>query len=110
MSAVQSEVIQACTRIAFDPDETPERRRKAQKWLDRLTEDTGSNWGNGGKTVAESEGITPDPKAPGGQRLYSNGHQSTGVNEYARAVSEAEYNGRPLSSEVTREWRTGGRK
>ncbi|QIG57978.1 hypothetical protein SEA_PAULODIABOLI_294 [Microbacterium phage PauloDiaboli] len=110
MSAVQNEVIRECTRIAFDPDETPERRRKAQKWLDRLIDDPGSNWGNGGKTVAESEGITPDPGAPGGQRVYSHGGQGLGSNEYALAISDAEYNGLPLSTEVDRGWRTGGRK
>lgn len=108
--SVQSEVIQECIRIAFDPAETPERRRKAEKWLERLTESTGNNWGNDGKTVAEAAGIVPDPKAPGGQRMSGHGGPSTGLNLTALAVSEAEYNGLPLSSEVSREWRTGGRK
>lgn len=108
--SVQSEVIQGCIRIANDPDETPERRRKAQKWLDRLIDSTGSNWGNDGKTVAESEGITPDPKAPGGQRVYAPGSRSLGTNEYALAATDADYNGLPLSTEVDRSYRSGGRK
>lgn len=63
--SVQSEVIQECIRIAFNPDETPARRRKAEKWLERLTESTGNNWGNGGVTVAEAAGIVPESGAPG---------------------------------------------
>lgn len=108
--SVQNEVYQECMRIAFDPAETPERRRKAEKWLERLTESTGSNFGNGGVTVAEAAGIEVDKKAPGGQRLYSQGGQSVGTNGYARAVSDAEYEGMPLSTEVDRTYRTGGRK
>ncbi len=110
MSAVKTEVIEECKRIAFDKNETYERRTKAMLWLEKLSRDVDFQVGNGGQTLAESAGIAVDPKAPGGQRFYTNVSQSVGHNEYARAVSEAEYNGRPLSTEVDRSYRTGGRK
>jgi len=103
---VEGYVLTECLRIAHDPGEDPVRRRKAQAWADRLMESTGSNWGNDGKTVAESRGIEIDPKAPGGQKIESPSGHGSSKNEEAQARATAAYDGTPLSSEVDRRYRT----
>lgn len=101
VETVDSYVIGECMRIAHDESETPERRRKAEKWLHRLLQSPGSNWGNDGKTVAEKVGIEVDPKAPGGQRVDSPGNYGGRVETNAPDIDSGE-----LSSELHSGMRT----
>jgi hypothetical protein len=107
-TSIDGYVIAECQRIATDPEETPARRRTAQKWLDRLTRDVPYQDGNGGQTVAEARGIEVKPGTPGGQKVDSPpGSPGVGHNESALGRQRYEYDGPPLSSEVSRSYRTG---
>jgi len=107
-TSVDGYVIAQCQLIASNPEETPERRKLAQQWLDKLTTNSAQdNWGNGGQTVAESRGIEVRSDAPGGQKVEQPGGVGRAKNEEARARSEGAYYGGPLSSDVSRSYRTG---
>ena len=105
--SVDGYVIAECARISMDPNETPERRRKAAMWLEKLTGSVPFQDGNGGRTVAEAAGIDVPNSAPGGQKVDSPDGLGKSKNENARGDSEHNYYGGPLSSEVTRSYRTG---
>jgi hypothetical protein len=78
-----------------DPRETPARRRKAREWYDKLVAQA-EGWGNGGRTVAETAGVTVDPKAPGGQKIETGG----GYAGVSRNREDVPYEGEPLSTEL----------
>ncbi len=73
VETVDSYVLGECIRIANDPAESAERRRKAEKWARTLIESTGQNWEGGGHTVAETHGVEVANDAPGGQKVSGGG-------------------------------------
>lgn len=99
------EVLTQCYLIMTNPTETPQRRKLAKKWYERLSEST-NGWGNDGRTVAESAGIEVDPKAPGGQRVAPPESVAVAKNEYEQGRQNRNYNGGSLSSEVSSRYRS----
>lgn len=93
MAALEGYVLSECLRIAWDENETPARRRLAREWASRL-EASADCWGNDGQTKAEAAGIAVDPKAPGGQKVYTGGgaqRLSNGAEDQFR--TDVDYNG-----------------
>lgn len=96
-------MIAQCQSIALDENETPARRKLAEKWLSRLIDQT-DGWEGGGRTKAEAAGITVPDNAPGGARLYP----GEGAQRSSKERRQREnVDGGALSSEVSGGYRSG---
>lgn len=97
-------VLQECFRIAADENETPARRRRAEYWAKRIL-DSADGWEGGGVTKAEAAGITVDPKAPGGQKVYSSSSSGGRVDRSGEDIEAGSLSTELHSSQRQGHWR-----
>ncbi len=95
-------MIAQCQLILLDENETPARRKLAEKWLSRLIDQTDC-WEGGGRTKAEAAGIEVPAGAPGGAKHVYGGNPG-GRRYTGQPLEDGDEAG--LSSEVSSGYRS----